>query len=75
MAAVINLPRAHARAAYCSLDNVCTELLREPAASQGNELRCGSLLRCHAARRQFEGAYAPRPGGLVRAAGEQCRER
>jgi len=42
---------------------------RTTAASRSKELHRGSLLRCHAARRQFEGAYTPGPRRLVRAGG------
>ncbi len=42
---------------------------RTTAASHSKELRCGALLRGHAARRQFEGAYTPGPRRLVRTGG------
>ena len=42
---------------------------RASAASRSKQLHSGSLLRCHAARRQFQSAYTPRPRRLVRAGG------
>ena len=45
---------------------------RPTAASRGNQLHRGSLLRCHAAGGQFEGASHPGPEGWYVLAGEQC---
>ena len=42
---------------------------RTTAASRSRELRCGALVRCHAARRQFAGTHTPGSRGLVRAGG------
>jgi hypothetical protein len=42
---------------------------RTTATSHGNELCCGALLRCDAARGQFEGPYTPGPRSLVRPCG------
>jgi len=54
------------------------EVKPSPSSDQcsfrSKELRCGSLLCCDAARRQFEGAYTPGPEGWYVLAGGQCLE-